>query len=79
MLKTGRVSGMLALAMIVGTGQARADLISTTPYTLSISESQAVLANPGNQRVADMAATPGVTNRAVVRRSVPPLGSGIDF
>ncbi len=47
---------MVVVMGMVGAGQARADLISTTPYTLAISESQAVLADPGNQRVADLAA-----------------------
>ena len=70
MHKTDRVWWMLLVAAIVGRGQARADLISTTPYTLSISESQAVLAHPGNARVADMAAlTTG--HELAIERSEP--------
>jgi hypothetical protein len=58
------VTGML------GAAQARADLISTAPYSLSISESQAVLAHPGNDLVAAMAAlTTG--HELAVERSEP--------
>src|ERR1700678_2196370 len=47
---------MLLVAGSFGAGQARADLISNTPYTLSMSESPAVLADPTNTRVAELAA-----------------------
>jgi hypothetical protein len=61
---------MLVLAGMLGAAQARADLVSTEPYSLSISESQAVLANPGNDLVAAMAAlTTG--HELAIERSEP--------
>ncbi|HTU26790.1 MAG TPA: PEP-CTERM sorting domain-containing protein [Pirellulales bacterium] len=61
---------LLAAVGMLSAGQVRADLISTTPYSLSISESQAVLANPGNDLVANMAAlTTG--HELAIERSEP--------
>ena len=61
---------MLLVLGMLGAGNARADLVSTTPYSLSISESQAVLAHPGNDLVADMAAlTTG--HELAIERSEP--------
>ena len=61
---------MLLLVGMLAAGQARADTVSTAPYALSISESQAVLANPGNDLEAAMAAlTTG--HELAIERSEP--------
>ncbi|HEX4146789.1 MAG TPA: PEP-CTERM sorting domain-containing protein [Pirellulales bacterium] len=70
MYSSSRLWWLLSLAGTLAAGQARADLISNDPYSLSISESQAVLANPGNDLVADMAAlTTG--HELAIERSEP--------
>jgi len=62
--------GMLGAGQMLGARQARADLVASDPYSLSISESQAVLANPGNDLVAAMA---GLTtgHELAIERSEP--------
>ena len=70
MRKVCKFQWMVVAVAMLGAGRARADLISTTPYSLSISESQAVLAHPGNDLVAAMAAlTTG--HELAVERSEP--------
>jgi PEP-CTERM motif len=69
----GRIKLLVVGAAVVaaGAGSVRADLISSTsPYQLSISESMAVLANPGN--VHDLAMASATTGHALaIERSEP--------
>ena len=56
---SGKVGLLFIVAGMVGAGQARADLMSVTslgtPYSLLVSESAAVLAEPDNSYVSGLA------------------------
>ena len=67
-----RIQLTVALVVMLCAARAGTEIISTTPYTLSISESQQVLAHPGNEFVAEIASST-TGHELAVERSEPYL------